>query len=119
MTGRECSQAAPKLLQSSRKSSSRARRELFASAFGSRRPCRTPGGTLSIAIWSGTRCGPIDDIAGSSFGRFAGYELVHRRSFPISNLRCGGVEWTPGLGNAPLLTESVADFQCRVLLCPV
>lgn len=24
-----------------------------------------------------------------------------------------GVEWTPGLGNAPLLTESVAAFQCR------
>jgi flavin reductase (DIM6/NTAB) family NADH-FMN oxidoreductase RutF len=24
-----------------------------------------------------------------------------------------GVEWTPGLGNAPLLTESVANFQCR------
>jgi flavin reductase (DIM6/NTAB) family NADH-FMN oxidoreductase RutF len=24
-----------------------------------------------------------------------------------------GVEWTPGLGGAPLLTESVANFQCR------
>lgn len=24
-----------------------------------------------------------------------------------------GIEWTPGLGNAPLLTESVANFQCR------
>src|ERR1700692_1904265 len=24
-----------------------------------------------------------------------------------------GVEWTPGLGNAPLLAESVANFQCR------
>ena len=24
-----------------------------------------------------------------------------------------GVEWTPGLGNAPLLAESVAAFQCR------
>ncbi len=23
------------------------------------------------------------------------------------------IEWTPGLGNAPLLTESVANFQCR------
>jgi hypothetical protein len=57
--------------------------------------------------------------AGSSFGRFAGFELVHRRSFPISNLRCGGVEWTPGLGNAPLLTETVANFQCRILLCAV
>ena len=24
-----------------------------------------------------------------------------------------GVEWTPGLGGAPLLAESVANFQCR------
>ena len=24
-----------------------------------------------------------------------------------------GIEWMPGLGNAPLLTESVANFQCR------
>ena len=24
-----------------------------------------------------------------------------------------GVEWTPGLGNAPVLAESVASFQCR------
>jgi flavin reductase (DIM6/NTAB) family NADH-FMN oxidoreductase RutF len=24
-----------------------------------------------------------------------------------------GVEWTPGLGNAPILAESVASFQCR------
>src|SRR3954470_4606840 len=24
-----------------------------------------------------------------------------------------GVEWTPGLGNAPLLVDSVATFQCR------
>jgi flavin reductase (DIM6/NTAB) family NADH-FMN oxidoreductase RutF len=24
-----------------------------------------------------------------------------------------GVDWVPGLGNAPVLTESVANFQCR------
>jgi flavin reductase (DIM6/NTAB) family NADH-FMN oxidoreductase RutF len=24
-----------------------------------------------------------------------------------------GVEWTPGLGNAPVLKDSVANFQCR------
>jgi flavin reductase (DIM6/NTAB) family NADH-FMN oxidoreductase RutF len=24
-----------------------------------------------------------------------------------------GVEWTPGLGNVPLLADSVANFQCR------
>jgi flavin reductase (DIM6/NTAB) family NADH-FMN oxidoreductase RutF len=25
-----------------------------------------------------------------------------------------GVEWRPGLGNAPILADSVANFQCRV-----
>ncbi|WP_027551025.1 flavin reductase family protein [Bradyrhizobium sp. Cp5.3] len=24
-----------------------------------------------------------------------------------------GVDWTPGLGNAPVLAESIANFQCR------
>ncbi len=27
--------------------------------------------------------------------------------------RFAGVEWTPGLGNAPILGDSVANFQCR------
>src|ERR1700732_2771191 len=27
--------------------------------------------------------------------------------------RFAGVEWTPGLGNAPILADSVANFQCR------
>jgi flavin reductase (DIM6/NTAB) family NADH-FMN oxidoreductase RutF len=26
-----------------------------------------------------------------------------------------GVEWTPGVGNAPLLKDSVANFQCRAV----
>jgi flavin reductase (DIM6/NTAB) family NADH-FMN oxidoreductase RutF len=26
-----------------------------------------------------------------------------------------GVEWTPGVGNAPLLRDSVANFQCRAV----
>ena len=26
-----------------------------------------------------------------------------------------GVEWTPGIGNAPLLKDSVANFQCRAV----
>jgi flavin reductase (DIM6/NTAB) family NADH-FMN oxidoreductase RutF len=30
-----------------------------------------------------------------------------------SGEKFAGVEWTPGLGNAPLLTDSVAYFQCR------
>src|SRR3954471_17172653 len=27
--------------------------------------------------------------------------------------KCAGVDWSPGLGNAPILAESVANFQCR------
>jgi flavin reductase (DIM6/NTAB) family NADH-FMN oxidoreductase RutF len=30
-----------------------------------------------------------------------------------SDDKFAGVEWTPGLGNAPLLADSVANFQCR------
>jgi flavin reductase (DIM6/NTAB) family NADH-FMN oxidoreductase RutF len=29
--------------------------------------------------------------------------------------RFEGVEWTPGLGNAPVLADSVANFQCRAV----
>src|SRR5262249_5475978 len=38
---------------------------------------------------------------------------------PISNLLAAASNGRPGLGNAPLLTESVDNFQCRVLLCRV
>jgi flavin reductase (DIM6/NTAB) family NADH-FMN oxidoreductase RutF len=30
-----------------------------------------------------------------------------------SDDKFAGVEWTPGLGNAPVLADSVANFQCR------
>lgn len=30
-----------------------------------------------------------------------------------SNDKFAGVDWTPGLGSAPVLAESVASFQCR------
>src|SRR6202047_3745496 len=30
-----------------------------------------------------------------------------------SEEKLAGVEWTPGLGNAPVLADSVASFQCR------
>ena len=30
-----------------------------------------------------------------------------------SDDKFGGVEWTPGLGRAPLLADCVANFQCR------
>jgi flavin reductase (DIM6/NTAB) family NADH-FMN oxidoreductase RutF len=29
--------------------------------------------------------------------------------------RFAGVEWKPGLGNAPILSDSVANFQCRAV----
>jgi flavin reductase (DIM6/NTAB) family NADH-FMN oxidoreductase RutF len=32
-----------------------------------------------------------------------------------SDDKFAGVDWTPGLGNAPLLAESVANFQCRAV----
>src|SRR6186713_3574360 len=30
-----------------------------------------------------------------------------------SDDKFAGVSWTPGLGNAPVLTDSAANFQCR------
>lgn len=39
-------------------------------------------------------------------------ELAHRFA-RYSSDRFAGVEWTPGLGNAPILANSVANFQCR------
>ncbi len=30
-----------------------------------------------------------------------------------SNDKFAGVDWTPGLGNAPVIADSVANFQCR------
>jgi hypothetical protein len=69
MTRRECSQVAPKLLQSSQKARLelganflRARSVLAVLAVPDRDSCGkpdtsgTPGGTLSIAIRTGTRC---------------------------------------------------------------
>ena len=36
------------------------------------------------------------------------------RTFAVSGGdKFAGVEWTPGLGNAPILAGSVATFQCR------
>jgi flavin reductase (DIM6/NTAB) family NADH-FMN oxidoreductase RutF len=32
-----------------------------------------------------------------------------------SDDKFAGVDWAPGLGNAPLLVESVANFQCRAV----
>jgi flavin reductase (DIM6/NTAB) family NADH-FMN oxidoreductase RutF len=30
-----------------------------------------------------------------------------------SDDKFAGIDWTPGLGNAPVLAESIANFQCR------
>jgi flavin reductase (DIM6/NTAB) family NADH-FMN oxidoreductase RutF len=32
-----------------------------------------------------------------------------------SGEKFAGVEWTPGLGNAPVIAGSVAQFQCRAV----
>ncbi|MBU6456008.1 MAG: flavin reductase family protein [Bradyrhizobium sp.] len=39
-------------------------------------------------------------------------ELAHRFA-RYSSDRFAGIEWSPGLGNAPILAGSVANFQCR------
>jgi len=44
--------------------------------------------------------------------------LAHRskpsptNSRPRRKTNFAGIEWTPGLGNAPVLADSVANFQC-------
>ena len=40
-------------------------------------------------------------------------ELANRFA-KSSDGKFAGVEWRPGLGNAPILADSVANFQCRV-----
>ncbi len=35
------------------------------------------------------------------------------RSKRLREDKFAGVEWTSGLGNAPILADSVANFQCR------
>jgi flavin reductase (DIM6/NTAB) family NADH-FMN oxidoreductase RutF len=32
-----------------------------------------------------------------------------------SNDKFAGVSWAPGLGNAPVITDSVANLQCRAV----
>ncbi len=41
-------------------------------------------------------------------------ELANKFAKPSED-KFAGVDWTPGLGNAPLLAESVANFQCRAV----
>ena len=40
------------------------------------------------------------------------HALATRFATP-SDDRFAGVDWTPGLGNAPVIKDSVANFQCR------
>jgi flavin reductase (DIM6/NTAB) family NADH-FMN oxidoreductase RutF len=43
----------------------------------------------------------------------ASQQLLATKFAKSSEDKFAGVEWTPGLGNAPLLADSVANFQCR------
>src|SRR6266700_3812253 len=43
----------------------------------------------------------------------ASQQALANRFAKSSEDKFAGVEWTPGLGSAPLLVESVATFQCR------
>jgi flavin reductase (DIM6/NTAB) family NADH-FMN oxidoreductase RutF len=43
----------------------------------------------------------------------ASQEALASRFAKSSDDKFAGVSWTPGLGNAPVLTDSVANFQCR------
>jgi flavin reductase (DIM6/NTAB) family NADH-FMN oxidoreductase RutF len=43
----------------------------------------------------------------------ASQQALANRFAKSSDDKFTGIEWTPGLGNAPLLKESVANFQCR------
>ncbi len=43
----------------------------------------------------------------------ASQEVLASQFAKSSDDKFAGVSWTPGLGNAPVLTDSVANFQCR------
>src|SRR5580692_5061678 len=43
----------------------------------------------------------------------AGQQALANKFAKSSEDKFIGVDWTPGLGGAPLLVESVANFQCR------
>jgi flavin reductase (DIM6/NTAB) family NADH-FMN oxidoreductase RutF len=43
----------------------------------------------------------------------ASQQTLANRFAKSSDEKFVGVEWSPGLGNAPVLKESVASFQCR------
>ncbi len=43
----------------------------------------------------------------------AGQQALANKFAKSSDDKFTGVDWTPGLGGAPLLLDSVASFQCR------
>ena len=43
----------------------------------------------------------------------ASQQALASRFAKSSGDKFAGVEWTPGLGGAPLLSDSIANFQCR------
>ncbi|WP_163580245.1 flavin reductase family protein, partial [Klebsiella pneumoniae] len=40
-------------------------------------------------------------------------QALANRFAKSSDDKFAGIDWAPGLGNAPVLAESVANFQCR------
>ena len=45
----------------------------------------------------------------------ASQQALSNKFAKSSEDKFAGVEWTPGVGNAPLLKDSVANFQCRAV----
>jgi flavin reductase (DIM6/NTAB) family NADH-FMN oxidoreductase RutF len=45
----------------------------------------------------------------------ASQQALAKKFAASSEDKFAGVEWTPGLGNAPILADSVANFQCRAV----
>jgi flavin reductase (DIM6/NTAB) family NADH-FMN oxidoreductase RutF len=43
----------------------------------------------------------------------ASQQALANRFAKSSDDKFAGIDWTPGLGDAPVLAESVANFQCR------
>ena len=45
----------------------------------------------------------------------AHHEQFALRATPAGADRFAGIDWTPGLGGAPLLTDSLASLECSIV----
>jgi flavin reductase (DIM6/NTAB) family NADH-FMN oxidoreductase RutF len=73
----------------------------------SRQPRLTASPTGSRAIRSQNASHFAVNVLGAS------QQALANRFAKSSDDKFAGIEWTPGLGDAPLLADSVANFQCR------